>query len=161
MSNSNSYSVAEWDLLRQSPLLAGLIVVSASPSGVLGLLKEGEASTSLIREAGSNAESELMKALAADWSAQTFLPKFEATTHEEIQADALARLRDVAAILAAKATEPEAEELKTFLNRVARAVAEAAKEGGFLGFGGTLVSEAEHQALRKIAFALGTSLNAE
>ncbi|MGH2893834.1 MAG: hypothetical protein ACRDPM_11315 [Solirubrobacteraceae bacterium] len=38
---------------------------------------------------------------------------------------------------------------------VAQAVAGAHKEGGFLGIGGTRVSEAEDQALDEISQALG------
>jgi hypothetical protein len=39
--------------------------------------------------------------------------------------------------------------------RVAQATAEAAKEGGFLGFGGTLVSEEEKAAIARIESTLG------
>jgi hypothetical protein len=37
---------------------------------------------------------------------------------------------------------------------LSRKVAEASKEGGFLGFGGTLVSKEEEQAIAEIATAL-------
>jgi hypothetical protein len=37
----------------------------------------------------------------------------------------------------------------------AKRVAEAAREGGFLGFGGTLVSEREQEALEELAGKLG------
>jgi hypothetical protein len=33
MSRKADFSADEWDLLRSSPLMAGLLVVSASPSG--------------------------------------------------------------------------------------------------------------------------------
>jgi hypothetical protein len=39
-------------------------------------------------------------------------------------------------------------------------VAEASKEGGFLGFGGVQVSEAEKATLAEIAAALGTRAQA-
>jgi hypothetical protein len=39
---------------------------------------------------------------------------------------------------------------------VAQAVAGAHKEGGFLGIGGTAISEAEEQALDEISAALGS-----
>ena len=38
---------------------------------------------------------------------------------------------------------------------IARGAAEAAKEGGFLGFGGTQVSEKEQNALSQLGAALG------
>ena len=37
----------------------------------------------------------------------------------------------------------------------AKKVSEAAKEGGFLGFGGTLVSDKEQAALKELADKLG------
>ena len=40
---------------------------------------------------------------------------------------------------------------KTWLAGVAKSVAEAAPEGGFLGFGGTQVSEAEKATVAQIA----------
>jgi hypothetical protein len=41
------------------------------------------------------------------------------------------------------------------LNGLASKVAEASKEGGFLGFGGVQVSDAEKAALAEISSALG------
>jgi hypothetical protein len=41
------------------------------------------------------------------------------------------------------------------LMSISQRVAEASKEGGFLGFGGTLVSEQEQAALHSISGALG------
>jgi hypothetical protein len=38
---------------------------------------------------------------------------------------------------------------------VGQKVAEAAKEGGFLGFGGTLVSDQEAATVREVSTALG------
>jgi hypothetical protein len=49
----------------------------------------------------------------------------------------------------------EATEVRQWLTRVAQATAEAAKEGGFLGFGGTLVSEEEKAAIARIESTLG------
>ena len=59
-------------------------------------------------------------------------------------------------ILQSGATAEEADAYKMFVMTVAQAVAGAHKEGGFLGIGGTRVSEAENQALDEISQALGT-----
>jgi hypothetical protein len=56
---------------------------------------------------------------------------------------------------AAKAPSAEADGFKRWIVGVGKNVAEASNEGGFLGFGGTKVSEAEKQALQAIAQALG------
>jgi hypothetical protein len=71
----------------------------------------------------------------------------------------LALLGEVSTILDAKAPA-DAGPFKAFLNEVAEKVAEAASEGGFLGFGGVPVSDAEKATLAQIAGALGTSAKA-
>jgi hypothetical protein len=53
-----------------------------------------------------------------------------------------------------KAKPDEAQAFKQWLVSVSQKVAEAAKEGGFLGFGGTRVSEQETSALRDLTAAL-------
>ena len=58
-------------------------------------------------------------------------------------------------MLAKKATPEESTEVKQWLANVAKATAEATKEGGFLGFGGTLVSDEEKAALATIHSTLG------
>ena len=68
-------------------------------------------------------------------------------------------LRALSALLDAKAPA-DAAAYKTWLSHVANAVAEAAPEGGFLGFGGTQVSEAEKASVAQIAAALGVPVPA-
>jgi len=54
----------------------------------------------------------------------------------------------------------EADGFKSWLLSLSNRVAEAAKEGGFLGIGGTRVSEQEQSALKATAMALGISTKA-
>jgi hypothetical protein len=60
-----------------------------------------------------------------------------------------------AAAVVAQKSAPEADEYKRWLVSLARKTAEASKEGGFLGFGGTVVSEEESSAVGELASALG------
>ena len=48
----------------------------------------------------------------------------------------------------------DAPAFKLWLRGISQRVAEAAKEGGFLGFGGVQVSDAEQKALADISQAL-------
>ncbi|MGH2893999.1 MAG: hypothetical protein ACRDPM_12150, partial [Solirubrobacteraceae bacterium] len=73
----------------------------------------------------------------------------------DIGALASDRLRKAMSILQSMATDADADAYKTFVMTVAQAVAGAHKEGGFLGIGGTRVSDAENQALDEISHALG------
>ena len=66
---------------------------------------------------------------------------------------ALAELTSVADIVDAKAPE-DAVAFKSWLQAVAQKAAEAGKEGGFLGFGGVTVSDAEKATLADISAAL-------
>jgi len=69
----------------------------------------------------------------------------------------LDEMRMVGGILAAKATPLEAEAFTSWLMRAAQSAADAAKEGGFLGFGAVRVSEGEQQMLDQLRAALGGS----
>jgi len=80
---------------------------------------------------------------------------------ESIKSHALEACRQVAALLDRKAPPVEAEGFKRWLLGVSTRVADAAKEGGFLGFGGTRVSEQETAALKEIAAALGVTPGAD
>ena len=64
--------------------------------------------------------------------------------------------RQAAAVVLSK-SPAEADEYKKWLVSIATRAAGASKEGGFLGFGGTVVSEAESSAISELASALGVS----
>jgi len=74
---------------------------------------------------------------------------------EKVSALAIEDCKTVAALLAAKATPQEAKEYRQWAFSVAENVANAASEGGFLGFGGERVSDPEKQLIAKIRSALG------
>jgi hypothetical protein len=63
-------------------------------------------------------------------------------------------LQDVALLLESKAPA-DADAFKTWLQHIAADAAEAANEGGFMGFGGVRVSEAEKATLSDLSSALG------
>jgi hypothetical protein len=73
----------------------------------------------------------------------------------DLSSVATEHLRNAMSILESKATPEETDAYKTFVMRVAQAVAGAHKEGGFLGVGGTRISDAENAALDEISHALG------
>ena len=74
-----------------------------------------------------------------------------ARTRKEIL-DELAR---AAAIVSEKGTPEEAEAFRAWLLECAQRAAEAAKEGGFMGFNAVLVSEGEERMLAELASTLG------
>jgi hypothetical protein len=69
--------------------------------------------------------------------------------------EVLDELRAVNALLLAKATPDEVEQFREWLKAASQRAALAAKEGGFLGIGGELVSEREQQMLDTLGEIFG------
>jgi len=156
MSTRADFSVDEWDLLRSSPFMASILVVAASPSGPIGLVQESTAAGKMILQAAGSAQTPLLKDLATDLTQKMSIPKPPAgATPGQVQGAATEILKRTSDLLAQKATSEEATEVKQWLAGVAKATAEATKEGGFLGFGGTLVSDEEKAALATVNSTLG------
>lgn len=156
MSTKADFSADEWDLLRTAPLMASIIVVAASPSGPVGLIQESTAAGKMIIQTAQTAQTPLLKALAQDLTQTMSIPKPPpGATPDKVQAAAAEILKRTSALLAQKATPEESTEIKQWLAKVAQATAEATKEGGFLGFGGTLVSDQEKVALSTVNSTLG------
>ena len=80
---------------------------------------------------------------------QDFRPK-GALAGQEI----LEELTEVNRVVSAKATPEEAEAYRDWLQAAAQEAANAAKEGGFLGFRAEQVSEGEQRMLDKLAEVL-------
>lgn len=89
-------------------------------------------------------------------AAQDFVKgRLQGAKRDEIKQRAIDALRSAAAVVDQKAPS-DAAAYKAWLLLIAKNVAEASKEGGFLGFGGVAVSAAEKATLEEIAVALGT-----
>ncbi|WP_035349689.1 hypothetical protein [Edaphobacter aggregans] len=156
MSRKADYSAEEWDLLRAAPMMAGMLVVAASPSGPLGMMQESAAMGRMILEAAGSGKTRLLKELAEDMKTSMSIPKAPpGASPKAVQDAATEILRRTSELLEKKATPEEAAELKPWLGTIAQQTAEAAKEGGFLGFGGTLVSEEEKAAIARVNSTLG------
>jgi len=156
MSTKSDFSVDEWDLLRTSPLMASILVVAASPSGPVGLVQESTAAGKMVIQTAKTAQTPLLKELAQDLTEKMTIPKPPpGATPAQVQAAAIEILKRTSALLAAKATPEETSEVKQWLADVAKATAEASKEGRLLGVGGTLVSEEEKTVLASINSTLG------
>jgi hypothetical protein len=156
MTTKADFNAEEWDLLRSAPLMAGLLVVSASPSGPMGLVQESAAAGKMILNESDSARTPLVKTLSEDMKTSMSIPKPPpGATEEAVQQAATEILRRTSELLAQKATPEEATEMKQWLAGIARATSEGAREGGFLGFGGTQVSDEERTAIARVNTILG------
>ncbi len=155
MSGKADFSVDEWDLLRSAPVMASFLVVAASPSGPVGLVQETTAAGKVIHQTPEMAQTPLLKSLSEDVLQTMVIPKPPpGASPEKVQEAAAEILRRTSALLNTKATPEEASEIKAWLAKIAQATAEAAREGGFLGFGGVSVSDQEKAALGMVDAAL-------
>lgn len=164
MATKSNFTPDEWKMVLSSPMLVGMAVTLAEPSGIFGMMKEGMTSGMAVLKAKSDAgASELAKALEADMetsegrsAAQDGLKSsLTGKTPDEIKRQVMAGVTRVGQILDAKAAA-DGPAFKAWLKHVAEKVAEAASEGGFLGFGGVKVTDAERASIQEVATALGT-----
>jgi hypothetical protein len=74
---------------------------------------------------------------------------------QRLHAEAIAGVKQAVAVLAAKGTPEDLKAYRGWISAVAEGVANAASSGGFLGFGGEKVSEAEKAFLGQVTAAMG------
>jgi hypothetical protein len=166
MTTKADFTEEEWTRLERGPLVAGMAITFADPGGPIEALKESLASVKTIVEtAKTGTGSELVDTLAKDVADKAhrrenpikgFKPR-GTMAGEEI----LDELRAVNEIVAQKATAEEAEAYRQWLLEAAQRTADAAKEGGFLGFNAVRVSEGEQKMLDKLGEVLEVSGSAE
>jgi hypothetical protein len=163
MAAKSDFSPAEWQKILESVLVSGMAVSAAEPSGLWGLLKEGMATARAMAEVKGDKSADPLLAAIVDELAtsegrtlakQGLQSTFSGGDFAAVKAKSIDTLKETAALLDAKAPA-DAEQVKTWLRNVSARVAEAASEGGFLGFGGTQVTEAEKTTLDEISNALG------
>jgi hypothetical protein len=163
MATKADFTADEWNQIQRAPFMAGLAVVAASPSGPFGVVKELFAVGKMLGEVKSQGTSnDLIKALVADIEAGakdlSAPAELKGKTPEQVKSYAIESLRQVAALIDKKTKPDEAQGFKQWLVSVAQKVAEAAKEGGFLGFGGTRVSEEEAATIKELSTTLGVKV---
>lgn len=158
MTTLTDFTDAERETLLRAPLLAGMAITFADPGGPIELFKETSAVLKFV-----TAESAERDDLAGEVARQVrelaqqrknpigdFKPQGALATKEIL--DELTRARDVAA---EKAGPEEAQAFGRWLLECAQRSADAAKEGGFMGFRAERVSEGEQRMLAELSSALG------
>ena len=158
MTSKASFTDEEWNRVLRAPMVAGMAITIADPGGPIEISKEMMATLRAATVPPS--QEELLAAVALDIQAlvqqkqnpaRNFKPTSAATAGTEI----LDELRAVDAIVAEKATPEETQAFRGWLVVAAQAAADAAKEGGFMGFGAVQVSEGEQTMLDQLRSALG------
>ncbi|HEX2161466.1 MAG TPA: hypothetical protein VHF88_06570 [Thermoleophilaceae bacterium] len=152
MTRKADFNAEEWSTLVEAPLLAGMRVVTAGRGGTIReSMAIGKAYAAARQQHG---ESELLDDLV---SSPPAMQPPRVGSADEVPRVVDEHLRKAVGILETKATPDELEAYRGFVVTLAEAVANAHKEGGFLGVGGTPVSDDERKALDEIAATLGSS----
>jgi hypothetical protein len=142
------FNAEEWSIVAEAPLQAGARVAAAERGGAVHEKLAISRVYAAAREL--RGESALLDELVAS------PPSIDL---EQMRGAGVAagneRVRAALAILQAKATPEDVDTYKGFVLAVVQTVAEALREGGFLGIGGEEVSEREQAALDEIGAVLG------
>jgi hypothetical protein len=150
MTQKAEFNAEEWSLILEAAPTAAMIVIRANKGGTIReSLSIGK---TWAAEQQNDDATELVAAIVAD---RPELDPKRYSDPSEIVTIGLQRVRGAVDTVEEKATSLELEDFKRFLYDVSRHAAEAHKEGGFLGIGGTKVSEAEAEALQRLAETIG------
>lgn len=171
MSLKDDFDDDEWFLLSSVPAMIVSSMSVAAPSGVVGTIKELSAGmratqqghdahpdspliAELLQRAGNWDET---KAKAEDYRerAKARMEGAKIESRERLHEVVLADCREAARLVDERCTATDAAAWKSWCVEIARKVAEAAKEGSFLGFGGVRVSDEERVTMGRIEAALG------
>ena len=160
MTTKADYEDEEWLRLRRAPFVAGMAISIADPGGPIELTKETMAT--LRATSSPPSQDELLVSVSQEILSmvnqkQNPLSDFKPDSAALAGKMILDELGAVNAILDAKATQEEADAFRRWLLDVAKAAADAAKEGGFMGFGAVQVSEGEQRMIDGMRAALGMS----
>ena len=163
MTTKADFTSNEWEVLRDAPHLVILAVAFAGASGFFGSIAEAMAPSGILVEAlkGSN---QLLREICQKEEIQASIKSIKnraKTTGDlaDIQAglrqEAIEKARDAINLLQQKGSPEDISVYRDFLVTLGNQVANAAKEGAFLGFGGERVSEPERILLAELAEAVG------
>jgi hypothetical protein len=159
MTSKTDFTDEEWARLKRAPFVAGMAISLADPGGPIEALKETSATLKTVSAAESGARGELVGALARDVVAdarqrKTPLAGFKPSKGANAGVEILEELREVNRIVSEKGTPEDAAAVREWLLEAAQEAANAAKEGGFMGFHAERVSEGEQRMLDSLKEAL-------
>jgi hypothetical protein len=158
MTSKSDFTAEEWTHVRRAPFVAGMAISLADPGGPIETAKESMATIKSATNPPSR--EQLLAEVALDIQSmmqqkQNPLGGYKLTKGTPGGQQILDELRAVKAIVTSKATPEEDAAFSQWLVTTAQAAADAAKEGGFMGFGATQVSQGEKDMLDQVRSALG------
>ena len=160
MTTKADFTEDEWATLVRSPMVAGMAITLADPGGPIEVLKETSAVVKFVTTS-SEQRDDLTGELASEVRGRAerrknpvgdFKPRGAMAGKEVV--DEISNANEIAS---AKASPEEAEAFRAWIMECAQNAADAAKEGGFMGFNAERVSQGEKDMLAQLRSALGMS----
>ncbi|MET0613860.1 MAG: hypothetical protein ABW142_00320 [Thermoleophilaceae bacterium] len=160
MTTKADFTEDEWATLLRAPIVAGMAITLADPGGPIEVVKETSAVLKVVTSASSERD-DLVGELAREVRGLAeqrknpvgdFKPRGALAGKEIV--DEIARAGEIAG---AKASPEDAEAFRAWIMECAQSAADAAKEGGFMGFHAERVSQGEKDMLEQLRSALGMS----
>jgi len=158
LTTKDDFTEDEWARIVRAPMVAGMAISLADPGGPIEAAKETMAAVRTATNPPSR--EQLLAEVALEIQAEVqqrhnplkgFKPTAAGSSPGE---QVLDELRAVAGIVSSKATAEEAAAFGAWLVAAAQAAADAAKEGGFMGFHAVRVSEREQAMLDQVRSAV-------
>jgi len=159
MTTKADFTEDEWATLVRSPIVAGMAITLADPGGPIEVVKETAAVVKFVTGSASEGRDDLVGEIARDVRALAeqhtnpvgdFKPRGALAGKEVLEE--ISRANE---IVSAKGTPEEAQAFHEWIMETAQRAADAAKEGGFMGFHAERVSQGEKDMLEQIRSALG------
>ena len=159
MTTKADFTDDEWTRLKRAPFVAGMAISLADPGGPIEAFKETAATLRTVLDAEEGGRGELVGAIAREVAEEARARKsplagFKPGKGANAGAGILAELEEVNGVVTRKATPQDATAFRDWLLAAAQEAANAAKEGGFLGFRAEVVSEGEQQMLDRLSEVL-------
>lgn len=146
MTTKADFNAEDFSVIANAPYLTAMLVIAADRGGTV---RETMAISRAYASAREQQQDPLLQQVLA--TPPAIDPATAPRTPEDLRREAPATLRRAVGILERVASEEEVNHYKRFVYSVANTVARAHREGGFLGIGGSEVSEHEQAALDEIA----------
>jgi hypothetical protein len=160
MTSKADFTEEEWTRLKRAPFVAGMAISLADPGGPIEAVKETSATLkTVLRGAEQGGRGELVDEIAREVSEdarqrKSPLAGWKPSKGANAGVQILDELSEVNRVVSEKASPQDAAAVRDWLMAAAQAAADAAKEGGFMGFRAERVSEGEQRMLDRLGEVL-------
>jgi hypothetical protein len=157
MTGRTNFTDEEWSILARAPKAVALAVMAAEAGGRDEVKAEVAALDRALQESTNEHERQIVRLVADEIQPlDDFVP--QRLEFVPLMTAALEVSERASAILLSKIPAEDGKAYRHWVLTLGRRVAEAAKEGGLFGIGGTLVTENEKAVLTVLGIALGVHL---